>query len=121
MAVISHENVVTTLQSNLVEFNGVIVRRWSNMALNDSGAPFSLARYTDKTVQVTGTFGSGGTVVIEASLDGTNYETLKTVFGADLSFTAGGIQTITEVPVYLRPRITAGDGTTSITVTILVR
>ena len=118
MAVVPHLPVALP---TLIDFDGVRVRQWANMALSDVGDPINLARFSDKTVQISGTFGVGGTVVIEGSIDGVNYNTIKTVFGGDLSFTSAGIQTITEVPVYLRPRVSAGDGTTSLNVTILVR
>ena len=118
MATIDH--VPVTLPT-LVDFDGVRVRRWPTMALNDVGVPVNLARFSDKTVQVFGTFGVGGTVLLEGSIDGTNWAPLKNVFNGDISFTQASIATITEVPAYIRPRISGGDGTTSITILILVR
>jgi len=38
--------------------------------------------------------------------------------GTALSFTAGGLSTILQNPKYVRPNVTAGDGTTSLTVAI---
>lgn len=118
MATITHTPV--TLPT-LIDFDGVRVRQWPTMALNDVGEPINLARFSDKTVQVFGTFGVGGTVLLEGSINGTNWAPLKTVFNGDISFTSEAIATITEVPAYIRPRISAGDGTTSITILILVR
>ena len=105
----------------LLDFDGVRVRKWSNMALDDVGEPINLARFSDKTIQVFGAFGVGGTIVLEGSIDGTNWATLKSVFNGSISFTSDSIATITEVPAYIRPRVSAGDGTTSITVLILTR
>jgi hypothetical protein len=103
------------------DFDGVRVRQWTPMALGDVGEPIILARFNDKTVQVSGNFGAGGKVVLEGSIDGVNYAPIKSVFGGTLELTSAQLQTITEVPVYMRPNITAGDGTTSLTVSILVR
>jgi hypothetical protein len=77
--------------------------------------------YPDRSVQVAGTFGAGGTVVIQGSNDGANWATLTDQLGNPLSFTTADIATIMEVARYIRPVVTAGDGTTSISVSILFR
>lgn len=98
------------------------VRQWTPLTTtNADGSPVSYASNAHAgavTVQVTGTFGVGGTVVIEGSNDGTNYVTLNDAGGAALSLTAAGLKAIRELPAYIRPRVTAGDGTTSLTVTL---
>lgn len=86
---------------------------------NADGSPVLISRRSDRSVQVSGTFGSGGTVVIEGSLDGTNYYTLNDLQGSALSVTAAKIEGISEMVTYLRPRVTAGDGTTSISVYLI--
>lgn len=106
---------------NLYDFNGVTVHKWDSMANGDVGAPVTMGRRNDKTVQIFGTPGIGGTVIMEGSLDGVNYAPLKNVFNGDLSFTDDSIATITEVTTYIRPSVTAGDGTTSFTVLLLSR
>lgn len=88
---------------------------------NSDGAPCYYTGSGDRTVQVTGTFGSGGTVVIEGTLDGTNFATLKDAGGTALSITAAGVRSVLENVLAIRPRVTAGDGTTSLTVTLCVR
>lgn len=75
----------------------------------------------DRTVQITGTFGAGGTVIVEGTLDGTNWYQLKDPSNTAISFTAAGLKAILENVLLVRPRVTAGDGTTSITATLLVR
>jgi len=94
---------------------------WPSLANGDDGGPVGGSGWADKSVQVEGTFGGGGTVVLEGSNDGTNYRTLNDPFGVPLSFTAAGIHAITEATRYIRPRVTGGDGTTGITATVLVR
>jgi len=94
---------------------------WSGMSNGDDGAPFELAQYADRSVQVSGDFGAGGNLRIEGSLDGENYYVLGDPQGNDLNFASGKIEAITELVRYIRPRVTAGDGTTSLTVTMLAR
>ena len=103
------------------DFDGVRVRQWRNLHNGDEGQPITLARFNDKTVQISGTFGVGGTVEMEGSLDGAIWTRLKDVFNVSLSATSEKLFTITEVPVYMRPVVTAGDANTDILVSILVR
>jgi hypothetical protein len=77
--------------------------------------------FADRAAQVTGTFGAGGTVLIEGSIDGTNYSTLVDPQGVAISKTAAGISEIGQLTKFIRPRVSAGDGTTSISVTLLAR
>jgi hypothetical protein len=101
--------------------NNVHYIQWTPMLNGDSGAPFQMPGFADRSVQVTGTFGAGGTVLIEGSNDGTNYITLNDPQGVAISKAAAGIFEISQICKLIRPRISAGDGTTSITVTLLAR
>ncbi|HET6497411.1 MAG TPA: hypothetical protein VM285_02985 [Polyangia bacterium] len=96
---------------------------WSGLtnATSDTGEPFPMASAADRSVQVKGTFGAGGTAVIEGSNDGITYATLNDPALAPLSFNAAGLRQVTELPLWIRPRITAGDGTTDLEVILLVR
>ena len=92
---------------------------WSGLLNGDSGASISWAALSDKTVQLLGTFGAGGTVVIEGSNDGgTTYATLSDEQGTALSFTAAGLKLVLQNPEKIRPRVTAGDGNTNLTAII---
>ena len=75
----------------------------------------------DRTVQVTGTFGAGGTVIVEGSLDGTNWYQLKDTGGTLISFTAAGLKSVLEYTTHIRFRVTAGDGTTNLVGTLASR
>lgn len=88
---------------------------------SDSGDPFEMPGAADRSLQVTGTFGSGGTLTFEGSNDGTNWATLTDPQGNGLTVQAAKIEAVLELTRYVRPRITAGDGTTSLTATMLVR
>lgn len=94
---------------------------WAACANGDSGDPVSLIQFSDRSVQVSGTLGAGGTMVIEGSNDGTTYYTLNDTFGNPLSITALGLKGIAEIVAYIRPRVTAGDGTTSLVATLICR
>lgn len=88
---------------------------------NADGGPSQFVGSGYRSIQVTGTFGVGGTVVVEGSLDGTNWFGLRDPSSTAISFTAAGIKAVLEAVPYIRPRVTAGDGTTSITAIIYHR
>lgn len=94
---------------------------WSGLLNTDDGSPLDFVDWADRCVQITGTFGVGGTVVLEGSNDGTNWATMTDYANVALSFTAPAVKQITEQPRFMRPRVTAGDGTTSLAVSILAR
>lgn len=112
---------ITNPNVHLHDDAGWLLAAWSGLLLNDDGAPVELAAYADRSAQVTGVFGVGGTIVLEGSIDGVNYHTLRDPLGNNLSITAAGIKSVLELPRYLRPRVTAGDGTTALAVTLLLR
>lgn len=94
---------------------------WPALANGNDGAPVELAQYPDRSIQVAGTFGSGGSCAIEGSIDGTNWATLNDPQGNALTITAAKIEAVAELVRYLRPHVTAGDGTTALTVTLIMR
>lgn len=101
--------------------DGVQLVTWTGLLNGDDGAPIELPTHSDRSVQVVGTFGAGGSLSVEGSNDGTNYATLNTPASVALAITAAGIKAVLELPRYIRPRVTAGDGTTSLTAVLLVR
>jgi hypothetical protein len=107
---------------------GGAVRRvvWSNLHNGDDGQWYVLtgAKYPIKSVQVYGTFGTGGTLVIEGSNQADTFDkyvTLVDSFNNALSFTAAGLKQINQNSFAIRPRVTEGDTTTSLTVIICMR
>jgi len=96
--------------------------QWISLANGNLGGAVDLVEFTDRSIQIEGTFGSGGTCVIQGSNDGgTNYETLRDPSSTSLSLTAAGLHGILEMTGLIRPNITAGDGTTSLTITMFMR
>jgi len=89
---------------------------------SDVGSGVEMSSHADRSFHVTGTFGSGDTVDIEGSNDGTNWALLKDPFGSDLQLTeAAPLAALTEFVQYVRPKVSAGDGTTDLTVTMVAR
>lgn len=100
---------------------GAVLATWAELANGDDGTDFANVLLSRKTVQVVGTFGEGGTVVLQGSNDGTNYVTLTDADGGDISFDAAGMVDIRENPRFVRPDVTAGDGTTELTVLLVAK
>lgn len=72
-------------------------------------------------MQVAGTFGVGGSVNIEGSNNGVAWAVLADPQGNPLTFTAARIEQVLESPRFIRPIVTAGDGTTNLTVNVFCR
>lgn len=94
------------------------VVQWTGLLNGDDGAPIEMPGSVLRSVQFTGTFGTGGTILIEGSNDGTNYVVLTDLQGNNISKTTAGIEGIQEVTRYIRPRVSAGDGTTTLVATL---
>lgn len=95
---------------------------WGTMANADTGEPFEAAQYADRTVQAVGTFGAGGNVAVEGSNDGVTWAALSDQTGVAINLTATGqLKQVAEATRYIRPNISAGDGTTAIIVYMYTR
>ena len=99
-------------------FDGsVVVVSWAGFATSgDVGDAQSYSNFGDKTFIVSGTFTGTPTVTIEGSNDNVNWVTLSNRQGTAMTFTAAGMNTSQDKPIYVRPRMTAGTGGASITV-----
>lgn len=112
-------NTITYLKTH--KDRGCYVVQWTTLANGDDGTPMEMPGAADRSVQFTGTFGSGGTIQIEGSNDGSNYNVLTDPQGNNISKTSASIEQVVELTRYIRPRVTAGDGTTNLTCTMLVK
>jgi hypothetical protein len=92
----------------------VAVTTW-DLTADDDGEPVRLAVYSDRAVQVAGTFG-GASVTIGGSNDGVTYHALTDPQGNSLTLSTGALRAIIELPIYLKPRVFGGDGTTALKV-----
>jgi hypothetical protein len=95
---------------------------WSGLLNGDSGSAVKFAEWADRTIHVKGTFGVGGNVIIEGSNDGVTFATLNDATGTAMgTITAESVKQMSEAPLYIRPRVSAGDGSTSLSVILLAR
>ena|SRR5437899_2316303 len=109
--------------------DGVRVVTWGPMANTDIGTPYAAPHRSDKSVQATGTFGVGGTVTIEGSNNpdsataafSTLHDPSVTTALTLVSGAATSLKQVLENTWFIRPNITGGDGTTSVTVRMLIQ
>ena len=98
----------TTVQTP-ADGRGFKLVKWTPLAADDTALPFNVAEYSDKTIQIEGTLGTG--VTIEGSLDPDEsaYEALHDAQGTALSaITAAKIVGILEHCYWLRPTVASG-------------
>lgn len=93
---------------------------WSPLLTTDVGSAESCARLSDRSVEISGTVGAGGSVNIQGSNDGVNWFTLTALAAATpglvLATAPPGIYQLIENTIFVRPSVVSGDGTTSLTV-----
>lgn len=97
---------------------------WEGLGAGSLGQPVHVAFFADKTVQVTGIFGSGEEVVIEGTvcpeLAGASWEPLSDRSGAPLVFSLPRLCGVGAEVSFLRPRVKGGSGDTRLSVYLLV-
>jgi hypothetical protein len=91
------------------------VIKWETLTnTNVDGQPYVFSgRYPDKSVQVFGTFGTGGTVKLQGTNEvtsPTNWYPLLDPQGNEISITAAKIEQVLENTYQVRPYVTAGTG-----------
>ena len=101
---------------------GVKLFKWVELGNGDTGEIISLPKHSDRSIQVLGTFGAGGTCTIQGTnMDASEtWATLNDPQGSALTVTTAKIETILENTYKIRPNITAGDGTTLLDVYLLL-
>lgn len=94
---------------------------WALTTADPTGDPIDgrYAEWADRTAYFLGTWG-GATAIIEGG-DGTTYVPLVDPQGTAISKTADGIELITEVPEFARPRLSAVGAGATITCTVIAR
>ena len=108
--------------TNVFSPGKAMIIKWVGLANGDDGLPFKWQPYRGKSVHILGTFGAGGTVVLEGSNadDVASYVTLNDPQGNPISVSSEKIEEVLENVYAVRPRVIAGDGTTDIDVFLLV-
>lgn len=96
----------------------------------DVGSRVDLPGWADRSVQLTGTLGTGGEVTIQGSnvaepgdaTDSDDWGVLHDLDGNELTLdTIGQIKQVREITRWMRPAVTAGDGDTSLGVALIAR
>src|SRR3569623_227382 len=82
---------------------------------NADGDPVAFQGSGDRTIQIIGTFGVGGSIQLEGSNDGTTWAILSDPQGNYFVNTAAAMEVVEECPLFVRQMGTAGDVTTSLT------
>jgi hypothetical protein len=96
-----------------------VVSTWTGLLNTDDGAPYDWSDGpAESFVAVTGTFGTGGSLTIQGSNDGTNWVAMSLQPSGAATFTAAGGGDLAGTPRFVRPIVTAGDGATNLTVTM---
>lgn len=113
---------VTTPRGTLVH-----VVSWT-LANGDTGVPYQMPNQFSRSMHAFGTFGAGGSVkmrgsneVAQPAAGATTWADLHDAQGVAIALTAAKVSTIGETTNWVSPMVTAGDGTTSITVAMLAR
>ncbi len=101
----------------IITQDNIPVCTWTGITEADEGNEVIMAKYPDKTVQVTGDFTTAGAITIEGSNNGTDWATLTDQAGNDLVLTDTSIALIAQNPLYIRPRASAG---TAVSMTVVV-
>lgn len=95
--------------------------KWTGLSNGDTGLPYPVFRQTERSVQVYGTFGVGGKVIIEGSNDDSSsitYATLKDPQGNILEISVPKIEKISECSLVIRPKV-VGTSLTNLTVVMI--
>lgn len=106
--------------------DGVTVYEWTGLLNTDDGEWVTVPFPADKSWHAFGTWGTGGTVTIQGTNETgapANGQTLHDPAGAALTLTdaAGSrLKQALEAAYAFRPVVTAGDGTTNLTVRLCV-
>ena len=94
--------------------------QWQALVSGEEGEPIAFAQFTDKSVQVSGIFG-GASISFVGSNDGTEYAPLTDPQGNALTFISAKIKLVSEATAFVKPIVIGGDGTTNLTVTVLMK
>jgi len=92
---------------------------WAGLLTGDDGGWLALSKWPDKTMEISGTFGTA-TLTLEGPAAG---NVLEDQNGTNLSFTSASTElskAIVQNPSQMRPKNTGGDGSTNLTVKLII-
>lgn len=113
--------ITTTAPDTHLGYGRTLLNVSASMANGDNTASIPMMGFDAVSVQITGTFGAGGSVAVEGSHDGTNFFALPGISGGTLAIIASSIVIIPYPTArFIRAHVTAGDGTTALIASILL-
>lgn len=92
---------------------------WTPVTSADSCQAVSFPEYSDRSVQVLGTFNSASVAIHGSNDGGTTFAALNDPTSTVIALTAAGIKAVLENTDQIKPVITGGGGSQSLTVAIL--
>jgi hypothetical protein len=116
------------LRNDITDVDTIV---WQNLKSGDNGRAVSLARHSDKSIQVYGTF-DGATVTVQETNDlrgqpGSTYEadaewvTCKDPLNTEMVSTSSAKYQFLDIGLYTRVIVTGGTANTDITVSICAK
>ncbi len=111
--------MAVTAKAGVAQQRGVHTTTWTAIPSGNTGDPQSCAAFSEKAVQISAPTGTAGSCAMEGSNDGVTYFPLTDNTNTAITATAAGVlKRITENPLYIRPNVSGGDGTTRYTVVL---
>lgn len=97
----------------------VLKTTWVGVGDADTCSPVAFPDYPDRSIQVSGTFGSA-TITWKGSNNGTDYSALKNTDGDDISITGTDLVQVSDLAGYSKPLTSGGTGS-KVTITMIAR
>src|SRR5258706_4000685 len=99
----------------------IIAVQWTPMKFGDTAQPIVSGALVDHSIQCEGLFGAGTNIQIQGSNDGQNYHALTDPYSNTINMGSAQLRQTTEDTVWIKPVISAGDGTANLTITVCIR
>lgn len=114
-------NVSATVSYPAPGDGSTVLLSWTlTSAASDVGLAYAVPAHSDKSIHVSGTFGSGTVTVQGSNNGGSSYVGLTDPTQTAISITSEGIKAILENTALIRPVLTGGSGAT-VVISILCR
>ena len=109
--------------------NDAIVYTWESLTVSDIyGNPVKMPGSADRSVQITGALGSGGAITMYGSnvvapdlSDDDDWFVLRDAGFNPLVLSSLTGEEVVTLPLWIRPKLTAGDGETDLTVHLVMK
>ena len=108
---------VVPAREEMPDNDGVVVFTWETLTDGDTGSPVLAARFADKTVHSDGNYSGTAVITMQGSNNNVAWFTLTDHADTDVTMGADTVgAVIAQNPLWIRPSVGAGDGSTDIDV-----